>query len=128
GADLTRPQRLEIVATTASELAAAAIRRLAQVPIGGTSRIDLDVLLQACRPHLMAEDRLGGWGSTDIAQADEQDFHVQAPSNRRTRSRPSGVSTPAGGASPASATWIRRPCQRARSCSRHSVASSQQGP
>ncbi|MNY42443.1 hypothetical protein D3C86_1773320 [compost metagenome] len=126
GADLAPAQGGKIITAQLRRLPSAAVRRLAHMPIAGAGGIDLDAL-QPQLTQLVPQHRLGGRRAADIAQTDKQDPH-QAPRSRRTRSRSSWVSTPAGGACRASATWMRTPCQSARSCSRHSVSSSQQGP
>src|SRR5690606_3606900 len=118
----------EVIAAPRGSLAGASIRRLASMPLLGTRRVDDDARLQSRCTHAMTKHALGGWRAADITHADKQDLHYRAPRMRRTRSRSSAVSTPAGGASSASSTWMRTPCQRARNCSRHSVSSSQHGP
>ena len=56
--------------------------------------------------------------------ADNVRHHSAEASNWRTRCRSSSVSTPAGGTSQASATWMRQPNHRARNCSSDSAVSS----
>src|SRR5690606_40133036 len=103
GLDLTPTQARQIIATGCRCVGGAAIRRLAQMPVTGTGRIDRYPFSQASLLRTVTEHPLSRRRAADIAQTDEQNAH-QAPSRRRTRCRSSGVSTPVGGASRASAT------------------------
>jgi len=64
----------------------AGIRRLTDVVIVGTRRIDLDAELGRVPPEILAKHVLGGRRPTDVARADEQD-PSRPGFNRRFKSR-----------------------------------------
>ena len=66
-----------------------AIGRIADVIIGGTGGVDLELILQPPLADLMAEDRFGERRAADISQTDEENSsHATDSVKRKMKARP----------------------------------------
>src|SRR5690606_34695939 len=124
--DLACTQVSHVITTLGGKGLGTAIWSLTNVPATGSGRIDLDTVLQTFTLNQVLKERMGGGRSTDVPETDKENarlHHAPFSSNARTRRKSSSVSTPAGGCSSATATWIFSPFHMARSCSRLSATS-----
>src|SRR5208282_2321459 len=141
--DLTRPQSADIDAAPQSRALAARVGRGSCVVRGGARRINLDLQVRRFLRRQVPQHRLRRRASADVAQAHQQhpkwprslsEYSTRLTWNTQTgsscssialtRSRSSGVSTPAGGILCNTTRCMCMPYSKARSCSSFSVASS----